>query len=68
MGFTDGGSTDDLRRTWSDTEIYCGGTGLFSYEMNLAMFVDTAADVVVMKNSGLAGGTDTNRLRRWLRA
>lgn len=33
--------------------------GPFSYEMNLAMFVDTAADVVVMKNSGLVGGTDT---------
>lgn len=33
--------------------------GPFSYEMNRAMFRDTRADVVVMKNSGLVGGTDT---------
>lgn len=33
--------------------------GPFSYEMNRAMFHDTQADVVVMKNSGLVGGTDT---------
>ncbi len=33
--------------------------GPFSYEMNKAMFRDTKADVIVMKNSGLIGGTDT---------
>ena len=33
--------------------------GPFSYAMNHAMFKDTEADVVVMKNSGLVGGSDT---------
>lgn len=33
--------------------------GPFSYNMNKTMFEDTAADVVVMKNSGLVGGSDT---------
>lgn len=33
--------------------------GPFSYEMNKAMFKDTKADVVIMKNSGLVGGSDT---------
>lgn len=32
--------------------------GPFSYEMNQAMFKDTKAAVVVMKNSGLIGGSD----------
>jgi len=36
-----------------------GIQGPFSYEMNRAMFHDTKAQVVVMKNSGLVGGTDT---------
>lgn len=36
-----------------------GVQGPFSYEMNRAMFHDTDAQVVVMKNSGLVGGTDT---------
>lgn len=36
-----------------------GIQGPFSYEMNRAMFRDTKAEVVVMKNSGLIGGTDT---------
>ncbi len=36
-----------------------GIQGPFSYEMNRAMFHDTGAQVVVMKNSGLVGGTDT---------
>lgn len=33
--------------------------GPFSYDMNKIMFHDTKADVVVMKNSGLVGGSDT---------
>ena len=33
--------------------------GPFSYDMNKVMFADTKADVVVMKNSGLVGGSDT---------
>lgn len=33
--------------------------GPFSYELNKAMFKDTAASVIVMKNSGLVGGSDT---------
>ena len=33
--------------------------GPFSLAMNRAMFTDTQADVMVMKNSGLVGGTDT---------
>lgn len=33
--------------------------GPFSYDMNRIMFHDTKADVVVMKNSGLVGGSDT---------
>lgn len=33
--------------------------GPFSLAMNRAMFTDTQADVIVMKNSGLVGGTDT---------
>lgn len=33
--------------------------GPFSYDMNRVMFADTKADVVVMKNSGLVGGSDT---------
>lgn len=33
--------------------------GPFSYEMNRDMFYDTKADVVIMKNSGLIGGSDT---------
>lgn len=36
-----------------------GMQGPFSYDMNRIMFKDTAADVVVMKNSGLVGGSDT---------
>ena len=33
--------------------------GPFSYDMNKVMFQDTKAEVVVMKNSGLVGGSDT---------
>ena len=33
--------------------------GPFSYEMNLAMIHDYEADVMVTKNSGLVGGSDT---------
>ena len=33
--------------------------GPFSYDMNRIMFHDTKASVVVMKNSGLVGGADT---------
>lgn len=33
--------------------------GPFSYDMNRIMFSDTKAEVVVMKNSGLVGGSDT---------
>ena len=33
--------------------------GPFSYEMNLAMIRDYKADVMVTKNSGLVGGSDT---------
>lgn len=33
--------------------------GPFSYDMNRVMFKDTGAQVVVMKNSGLVGGSDT---------
>lgn len=33
--------------------------GPFSYDMNRIMFKDSGADVVVMKNSGLIGGSDT---------
>lgn len=33
--------------------------GPFSYEMNLAMIKDYKADVMVTKNSGLIGGSDT---------
>ena len=33
--------------------------GPFSYEMNLAMIHDYGADVMVTKNSGLIGGSDT---------
>ena len=33
--------------------------GPFSYEMNLAMIRDYKADVMVTKNSGLIGGSDT---------
>ena len=33
--------------------------GPFSYEMNLAMIHDYHADVMVTKNSGLIGGSDT---------
>lgn len=33
--------------------------GPFSYDMNKNMFKDTQSEVVVMKNSGLVGGTDT---------
>lgn len=33
--------------------------GPFSYEMNLAMINDYKADVLVTKNSGLVGGSDT---------
>lgn len=33
--------------------------GPFSYEMNRAMIHDKGAEVVVMKNSGLIGGSDT---------
>ena len=33
--------------------------GPFSYNMNKVMFQDTKAEVVVMKNSGLVGGSDT---------
>lgn len=36
-----------------------GMQGPFSYAMNNAMFKDTGADVVIMKNSGLIGGSDT---------
>ena len=36
-----------------------GMQGPFSYEMNKIMFRDTKAEVVVMKNSGLVGGSDT---------
>ena len=36
-----------------------GMQGPFSYDMNKIMFKDTAASVVVMKNSGLVGGADT---------
>ncbi|MDY3974268.1 MAG: precorrin-6A reductase [Veillonella caviae] len=36
-----------------------GMQGPFSYDMNRIMFADTKADVVVMKNSGLVGGSDT---------
>ncbi|WP_298705627.1 precorrin-6A reductase [uncultured Veillonella sp.] len=36
-----------------------GMQGPFSYDMNRIMFKDTKADVVVMKNSGLVGGSDT---------
>lgn len=33
--------------------------GPFSYEMNKLMFAETKSEVVIMKNSGLVGGTDT---------
>jgi len=33
--------------------------GPFSYDMNKIMFKDTGANVVIMKNSGLVGGSDT---------
>lgn len=36
--------------------------GPFSYEMNYWMFKDSMAKIVVMKNSGLVGGTDTKLL------
>ncbi len=36
-----------------------GMQGPFSKQLNMAMFTDTKADVVVMKNSGLVGGSDT---------
>lgn len=36
-----------------------GMQGPFSYESNLVMFRDTASNVVIMKNSGLIGGSDT---------
>lgn len=36
-----------------------GMQGPFSYEMNKLMFSETKSEVVVMKNSGLVGGTDT---------
>ncbi len=36
-----------------------GMQGPFSYAMNRLMFEETKAEVVIMKNSGLVGGTDT---------
>lgn len=36
-----------------------GMQGPFSYDMNRIMFHDTKAEVVIMKNSGLVGGSDT---------